>query len=175
MESKLPISNQPSAKELWQGIGGHFDSLGQIVNEFLDNSISNFAAHTSATRNILVRLQEKTPGGDVHISIEDTGTGIRDLDAAFTLGNQSAGETPLNEHGFGLKHALASANPENNAWSICTRTKEDIDNNRFKKISAPYDIIDFEGLYCDAVDWPGHYNGTGTIVTFDCPVVCTGP
>ena len=169
MESKLPISNQPSAMELWQGIGGHFDSLGQIVNEFIDNSISNFAAHTSATRNILVHLQEQMTGGDVRVSIEDTGTGIRDLDAAFTLGNQSAGETPLNEHGFGMKHALASANPANDAWSICTRTTEDISNNRFKMISAPYDIVDFEGLYCDGLEWPGHYNCTGTIVSFICP------
>jgi len=154
--------------ELWQGIGGHFDSLGQIINEFLDNSISNFSAHTSPTRNILVRLQELSAGGDVQITIEDTGTGIRDLDAAFTLGNQSAGETPLNEHGFGLKHALASANPMNDAWSISTRTEEDLQSNRYKMISAAYDIVGYEGMYCEGIDWPGHYNGTGTIVSFKC-------
>lgn len=92
MEEVLAISNQPSAMELWQGIGGHFDSLGQIVNEFLDNSVSNFAAHESATRNILVRLTEQTAGGDVVVTIEDTGTGMKDLDSAFTLGSQAAGD-----------------------------------------------------------------------------------
>lgn len=168
MEEVLAISNQPSAMELWQGIGGHFDSLGQIVNEFLDNSVSNFAAHESATRNILVRLTEQTAGGDVVVTIEDTGTGMKDLDSAFTLGSQAAGETPLNEHGFGLKHALASANPANDAWSILTRTVDDLNLGRFKRISAPYDIVDYTGEYCPGTEWPGHYNGTGTIVQFRC-------
>lgn len=92
MKEVLAISNQPSAMELWQGIGGHFDSLGQIVNEFLDNSVSNFSAHESATRNILVRLSEQSVGGDVIVTIEDTGTGMKDLDSAFTLGSQAAGK-----------------------------------------------------------------------------------
>lgn len=125
METKIGINNQPSASELWDGIGGHFDSLGQIINEFLDNSISNFAANVQTSRNIIVGLRELADDR-VKITVEDTGTGIKDLDAAFTLGNQTAGETPLNEHGFGLKHALASANPANDAWAIYTRTKEDL-------------------------------------------------
>lgn len=167
METKIGINNQPSASELWDGIGGHFDSLGQIINEFLDNSISNFAANVQTSRNIIVGLRELADER-VKITVEDTGTGIKDLDAAFTLGNQTAGETPLNEHGFGLKHALASANPANDAWAIYTRTKEDFDNNVFKKISAPYDIEDFSGALCENEQWPGTYTGTGTIIEFTC-------
>ena len=167
METKIGINNQPSASELWDGIGGHFDSLGQIINEFLDNSISNFAANVQTSRNIIVGLRELADDR-VKITVEDTGTGIKDLDAAFTLGNQTAGETPLNEHGFGLKHALASANPANDAWAIYTRTKEDFDNNVFKKISAPYDIEDFSGALCENEQWPGTYTGTGTIIEFTC-------
>ena len=41
MENTQIIHNQPDVKEIWSGIGGHFDSLGQIINEFVDNSISN--------------------------------------------------------------------------------------------------------------------------------------
>lgn len=168
MENKLNINNKPKASELWAGIGGHFDSLGQIINEFLDNSISNFAGNNTMTRNIIISLHETTKNGPVKIMIEDSGTGIKDLNIAFTLGAKSAAESPLNEHGFGLKHALASANPENNSWEILTRTEEDINSNQFKKIKAPYKIDDFKGVLCKGEQWPGNLNSSGTLVKFTC-------
>lgn len=168
MEQSMTIKNQPSAEELWAGIGGHFDSLGQIINEFLDNSISNFVGNNTMTRNIIIYLKEMSLNGDVKVTIEDSGTGIKKLDEAFTLGSQAAAETPMNEHGFGLKHALASANPKNDTWVIYTRTKEDIENSTFKKISAPYKIEEFTGKICTDEKWPGKLNGTGTIIQFVC-------
>lgn len=169
MSQTLEIHNEPNAQELWAGIGGHFDNLGQIINEFLDNSISNFIGNTDIlnSRNILITLEE-LESGNVGVTIEDTGTGIKDLNDAFTLGCQSAGESPLNEHGFGLKHALASANPKNDSWEICTRTEEDKNNSQFKRIFAPYEIKDFSGEICSGEQWPGQYTGTGTYVYFEC-------
>ena len=166
----ITINNQPSAEELWAGIGGHFDNLGQIINEFLDNSISNFVANPSVNRNLIVSLKELQSTNDnaIEITVEDSGTGIKKLDEAFTLGNTNAGESPLNEHGFGLKHALASANPENSSWEVYTRTAEDYDNNSFKKISAPYKIHDFQALVCANEVWPGQLSGSGTLVRFTC-------
>ena len=168
MTQHFDIDNQPTAQELWQGIGGHFDSLGQIINEFLDNSVSDLLANNIPNRSIAVRLRELSSKGDVQIEIEDAGTGIKNLDAAFTLGDQSAGETPLNEHGFGLKHALASANPSNDSWSICTRTKDDVQKGVFKMVSAPYEISQFAGTIEKGENWPGAWSGTGTIVRFTC-------
>ncbi len=162
--SIISINNNPDSQELWAGIGGHFDSLGQIINEFLDNCISNFAGNPDVNKNIIVSLKELALNGDVKITIEDSGTGIKMLDEAFTLGSQAAGESPLNEHGFGLKHALASANPENDSWVVYTRTKDDFSNNRFKKISAPYKITDFSAELVENQSWPGNYNTTGTIL-----------
>lgn len=72
------------------------------------------------TRNIIIYLKELDSEGDVEVVIEDSGTGIKRLDEAFTLGSRLAAESPLNEHGFGLKHALASANPANDSWKIFT-------------------------------------------------------
>lgn len=167
-DNVIDIANQPSAEELWAGIGGHFDNLGQIVNEFVDNSISSFIANELATRNVIIRIKELAPNGDVEITIEDSGTGIKDLDAAFTLGCQKAGESPLNEHGFGLKHALASANPDNNSWRIFTRTNEDHKNKTFKKIEAPYTINDFKGSVVADDNWPGSISGSGTLIQFVC-------
>lgn len=168
METSMAIDNKPHADELWAGIGGHFDSLGQIVNEFIDNCISNFTGNNTMTRNIIISLIETTANGDVKISIEDSGTGIKKLNEAFTLGSCAAAESPLNEHGFGLKHALASANPENDSWMIYTRTQDDIDAEQFKKIEAPYKIEDFSAKICKNEKWPGKLNGTGTIIRFTC-------
>jgi len=36
------IENMPDIDTFWKGLGGHFDSFDQLINEFLDNSISNF-------------------------------------------------------------------------------------------------------------------------------------
>lgn len=168
MDQNLQISNKPTAQELWAGIGGHFDNLGQIINEFVDNSISNFSANQLSTRSVNIKLKELSANGDVEITIEDSGTGIKNLDAAFTLGCQSAGESPLNEHGFGLKHALASANPQNDAWCIYTRTEEDYSSQTYKTIQAPYEIENFTATIVSNSIWPGRLSGSGTLVRFVC-------
>lgn len=164
--SEVLLANYPSAAELWSGIGGHFDSLGQIINEFIDNSVSNFEGNNCIHRQILLHIKEVAEGGDVSITIEDSGTGIKNLDKAFTLGSRDAAESPLNEHGFGLKHALASANPDNNCWCICTRTQSDLSSHVFKRVKAPYKI---EGFKCEICSdpWPGTFM-TGTVITFTC-------
>ena len=168
MISTIQINNQPESDELWNGIGGHFDSLGQIINEFLDNSISNFVGNDVEIRNIRLTLEELEKG-QVKVTIEDTGTGILDLDRAFKLGCTEAGESPLNEHGFGLKHAMASANPSNDSWAVFTRTTKDCELNQYKRIGAPYKICDYEAEVLPAVDWPGSLTGgTGTICQFIC-------
>ena len=168
----LKIETTPSANEVWSGIAGHFDSLGQIINEFVDNSVSNFDGHTSENdKSICITLTEM-PQDKVKVQIEDTGTGIKNLNAAFTLGCKAAPDSPLNEHGFGLKHALASAAPHNcdGDWSICTRTKENLANNNYIKISAPYRFQNFQAEILDTSEcpWEGKYNSTGTLVTFIC-------
>lgn len=169
MESRVSILNVPDVNELWAGIGGHFDSLGQIINEFIDNSVSNFTGNdTILTKNIVITLCELQRNGSVKVIIEDSGTGIRDLNVAFTLGGKGAEDSPLNEHGFGLKHALASANPANDSWKIYTRTAEDVNNNCFKKITAPYKLSDFEATVFQNAEWPGLFNGTGTLIEFIC-------
>lgn len=169
MESRVSIVNVPNVDELWEGIGGHFDSLGQIINEFIDNSISNFIGNEEIlTRNIMITLYELQKNGNVKVSIEDSGTGIKDLNIAFTLGGKGAEDSPLNEHGFGMKHALASANPENDSWKIYTRTAEDVKNNCFKVISAPYKIFGFEAVISQNAEWPGVFSGTGTLIEFVC-------
>jgi len=125
---------------LWKGLGGNFDSLTQILNEFIDNSISDFIKYNQAEiKKVIIRIEEVDP--EVYqVQIEDTGSGIKDLDAAFSIGNKSAQSSSLNEHGFGMKHALAAANPENDNWSITTRTVENKKENFYYVIKSPFDL-----------------------------------
>jgi hypothetical protein len=69
-----------------------------------------------------------------------------------------------------MKHALASANPENNNWAVYTRTKEDFENNKFKKITSAYKLFDYEADMMTTIEekWPGQFNGSGTFVKFEC-------
>ena len=166
MPETIPINNEPRVPEVWSGIAGHFDNFSQIIYEFTDNSISNFSANDLHNKNILITIKEHP--NEVAITIEDTGTGIKNLNNAFSLGGQSSRESPLNEHGFGFKHAIASANPENDSWEIDTRTKEDLQMHQYKKISAPYKIKDFSATLVADSSWPGQYNSTGTIIKFTC-------
>ena len=162
------LSNLPTSDEIWAGIGGHFDSLGQILAEFIDNSVANIIAVDSPTRNVGVTLIETNDA--VVVQVEDTGGGIVDLDNAFTLGGKAGCQSPLNEHGFGMKHALASANPQNDTWVVFTRTTDSANAGTYEAIRAPY-VLD--GQRVQTLDiaeevWPGIYNGTGTLIRFEC-------
>lgn len=163
------IKNKAEGGIIWRGLGGHFDSMSQIINEFIDNSISNFIGSNPIVKNIVITIEE-LPGREVFISIEDSGSGFKNIDSAFTLGSQDCKDSPMNEHGFGFKHALASANPDNNNWNICTRTHPQFTQGEYTKIKAEYKFEHFKAYDLkDAVDkWPGQLNGSGTYLSFVC-------
>jgi hypothetical protein len=169
MNIQIPINNKPKAKDFWKGIGGHFDNISQIACEFIDNSLSNIIGSKSFSKTIIIRITQKKD--NILMSFEDSGSGIKDLDSAFALGNTNSQDSPLNEHGFGMKHALAAANPTNDDWQIYTRTKEDFNNRIFKKITSSYEIENFSASVekvGDPENWPGDLNNSGTLVRFSC-------
>lgn len=158
----------PDENELWVGIGGTFDSFTQVSNEFTDNSISNIISNKVINTNIIITIEE-IKNKIIKYSQEDAGTGIKNPEKALTIGNKDIRESVFNEHGFGMKHAFASANPENDNWIIYTRCKEDIEKGIFKKIIAPYSYK----MICEDVNiknesWPGEFNGAGTIISLEC-------
>ena len=111
------MNTTPLAQDLWDGIAGQFDSISQVLCEFIDNSISNFEAGKIANKTVCINIDKKNTGM-VKFTVEDNGSGIEDFEPVFKLGNKTIRQTPLNEHGFGLKHALATANPSNDTWRI---------------------------------------------------------
>jgi len=69
----------PLAQELWEGIARHFDSITQVLCEFIDNSVSNFEGNNVTAKTIHLHFEQQK-NGDITIQIEDTGTGIEDLE-----------------------------------------------------------------------------------------------
>jgi len=162
------MDTTPLAEDLWSGIGGHFDSFTQVICEFIDNSISNFDSNSTPSKTVDIVL-EKTKNNKVKVTVEDTGTGIKDFQPVLRLGDISVRESPLNEHGFGLKHALATANPKNDSWKIYSRTKEDFKAGKYKLISFLYSFnMKPKEVQISKEVWPGVFNGSGTIVEFEC-------
>ncbi len=178
----------PADNDFWRGIGGHFDTFTQIICEFIDNSISNFEKYQLATRNILITVdfeednnldassknkrvkKSEQSSRFLRIKIEDTGTGMSDIPKMFKVGDQSNKHSILNEHGFGLKHALAAANSQNDSWMVSTRTKKEFTKGEFSLIQSPYSFenLDVTKLNSSVYRWGGEFNSTGTLIEFVC-------
>lgn len=155
---------------MWEGLGGNFDNVQEILCEFIDNSVSNLTGKNSGELlnkqiNIIFNVKNDE---NIKIQIEDSGTGIKDLDNSFKIGSKLVQDSPLNEHGFGMKHALAAADKENRNWKIYTRTREDLENNVYELIEAPYKTGKWpvQIINVNESRWPGILNGTGTIIEF---------
>ena len=84
MPEQFDIFNDPPSDGLWRGLGGHFENFSQVICEFIDNSIANFSQNQSPLTNIQITLEDLN--GDVKVKIEDTGSGIVDLDKCFSVG-----------------------------------------------------------------------------------------
>ncbi len=159
----------PKGSDLWSGIGGHFDTFSQILAEFIDNSISNYAAHPPHHRTVAITITEIALETCVEVQVEDVGTGIADLEAAWRLGDRSKRDSPFNEHGFGFKHAMASADPSNSTWLMCTRTRDELKNGTYREVGAPYSFdMKVEQVSVAKKAWPGTFNESGTYVKFRC-------
>lgn len=164
-ETSYVLKNLPNSNALWRGLGGNFDSLTQILNEFIDNSFSDFIKYNQAeVKKIMIRVEQKNQTA-YQITVEDTGSGISDLNAAFSIGDTSIQSSSLNEHGFGMKHSLAAANPSNDNWMVKTRTQDDSNQLVHHEIRSPFDLSE-QKVFKVQNGWTGMQK-TGTIVQFD--------
>lgn len=181
IENKTPIAeeiirNNPTGHGLFAGIGDNFNSVAQVICELMDDAVSNLHANKDNPElSMTVVLSLGNLGDAVGITVTDGGTGIADLSSALTIACRDGAQTPLNEHGFGLKHALAScdSSPEQK-WSIRTRTKDDAAANQYREVKTPYSMGTSE---LDKPMKARFYSGTGdlphpagTSISVRCPM-----
>lgn len=168
IKNKIIIKPTVDEKGFWQGIGKSFKNLSQALWEVVDNAISNLLSNPKSIRNIII-VFSKTSNG-YRIRIEDSGTGILNLEKAFSVGNRENQTTTLNEHGYGLKNFLAYCDTTNSKWNIYTRNDKDTPGT-YRKVAAPYTTLamEVEIIEENNVPWPGILNGTGTIIEVEIP------
>ena len=181
IENKTPIAeeiirNNPTGHGLFAGIGDNFNSVAQVICELMDDAVSNLHANKDNPElSMTVVLSLENLGDAVEITVTDGGTGIADLGSALTIACRDGAQTPLNEHGFGLKHALASCDSSpDQKWSIRTRTKADAAANQYREVKAPYSMGTSEmdkpmmvRFFSGMGDLP---HPTGTSISVRCPM-----
>ena len=166
-EETHAIQNRPNGRDIFRSSAGHFPRLVHIMAEFVDNAVSNIAAHQlGAPRNVIeITIKDEL----IHkiITVRDYGTGIQDINHALTFADRSVGETTMNAFGVGLKHALASMDAtEDQMWSICTVTAEDAAAHRVRIVTGPYHTDEEQPMQCYAAEDPNAVEGTA--VTTRC-------
>ena len=170
------IHNNPTGYGLFAGIGDNFNSAAQAICELADDAISNLRANSDdPDLSMTIVVSFENLGDAVEIGVVDGGTGITNLDSALTIACRDGVQTPLNEHGFGLKHALASCDSSpSQQWSIRTRTKKDAAANQYREVTAPYSMgTSEEDQPMKVFFYPGAGGlpyPTGTAVTVRCPM-----
>ncbi len=167
----------PKSQPQWQSYAANDLRFENMMAELIDNSISNILGNKTKTKSIYITLENYEYQNDtVKVSIEDTGTGINDLIHAFFPGRDDNKDvqldSELNEHGFGLKNALATANIENDSWELSTITEDTFKNKKFNYVKAPwrfeYEEPKFIFKAKEIAEWEGRDFSTGTLIKFDC-------
>jgi len=164
------LFNMPVVKKLCSALASGFNNVSQVICEFIDNSVSNLMGHPDdaslvrTIRIVICNLQNF-----VDVMIEDGGTGIEDMNTAFTLCGTGCGNTPLNASGCGFKNGFAYLESSGGSWTCSTRTKEDVTKNRYKFLRGPYDfgLGTLSGEYLPG--WIGTLGETGTMIALKCP------
>lgn len=163
------LDTTPDGISLHNGIAGNFISLSEVLYELMDNTFSNLRRYAAADRlSRIVGIEIVHCGDYVDVGIQDGGTGIEDLGAALSI-VRTGGDTVLNEHGFGLNHALASIDSSpNQKWTIQTRTRRDVELGQYREVSGPYGI---NTMTCVTKRGDGGLgSSTGTHICFRCPL-----
>lgn len=139
-------------KNAYANVVGNFN---EAINEFLDNSISNLISFKFDDKRIDLKIYDI--GDKYTIQIRDSGTGIKISNLGhvfgYGVGDRTKKDTTMNDHGCGMKHALASLNKENDNWFFITKAcKEDTyiivkhpyseKLNCYRSNSLPEEIVD---------------------------------
>lgn len=160
-------------QDWWEKNGYNKLTFTGVICELIDNSVSNFLNNSGkADKEIKIYITH-SKSDKIDVVIEDNGSGMKNLQDSFRAGRKTGvnykADSIFNEHGLGLKNALAKANPQNDDWKIFTKSNEN--ENIFTVINSPYMVnhkLNYETT-TNLNKWPtdNRYK-TGTAINFSC-------
>lgn len=110
---------------VFEGLAKQNLEFHQCICELVDNGIAAAGENHPFTIEIgLERDEEDAEIIDVWIADNCGGMDLETFQDALQLGRPATTEHRLNEHGFGMKNALATLSGNNNWWKVWTKTAD---------------------------------------------------
>ena len=98
---RYPLKARVDLTGLVNNLGSSYNNISQPIHELIDNALSSIRANMDSKNPKLIRVTLVELGAMVEFTIEDTGSGIADIDSAMIVANTSRRQTVLNQHGQG--------------------------------------------------------------------------
>lgn len=109
---------------LFEGLAKQNMLFHQCMGELVDNAIAANVEDSPFLINIiLIENPSDDQQVDIYICDQSSGMSLEVLKKALQPGMPATTQSRLNEHGFGLKNALATLSGNNGPWKIWTRPK----------------------------------------------------
>jgi hypothetical protein len=124
-----PISKHKVQLQATKGLFKVFAKYGLLFHQCLSELIDNAIAASLPKRKFRVdiALQENKSHHDIYdVLIADSGSGmsLEHIKQALQVGESATGSNRLNEHGVGLKNALATLSRGDGPWCIWTKPEK---------------------------------------------------
>jgi len=122
---------------IFKGLAKQNMLFHQCIGELCDNSIA--ATPNGGKFRIDIVLVPEPHNRDyvtVFVADDTSGMSLAEMERALQLGEMPTSSDRLNEHGFGLKNALATLSGDNGPWTLWTRKKREA--RSVYEVSGPF-------------------------------------
>jgi len=122
-------------KGLFKGLANQNMLFHQCICELVDNCVASKRIDHAFRIDVIFT---KDPNSDNYILwIVDNGKGMSTeiLEKAIQPGDSATTDNRLNEHGFGLKHSLATLTKKTGFWQIWTK---DLNKGNISSVTSPF-------------------------------------
>ena len=106
---------------IFRGLAKQNMLFHQCVGELVDNAIAAKRDDQKFKVDIVFIKSDDEDSVDVYVADNSKGMNLDILQKALQLGESATTTDRLNEHGFGMKNALATLSGENGYWKIWTK------------------------------------------------------
>ncbi len=144
-EHKMKVTLKAD-KGIFRGLARQNMLFHQCIGELVDNAIAAKQPDPPDTKVpfhvfiIFVRPDKTIKDTcDVYVADQGRGMNIEVLQRALQLGQSATEDHRLNEHGFGLKNALATLSGDNGPWTLWTRSTGSHDE--VISVSGPFNEV----------------------------------